>query len=58
MLESEELSPRKGLQPLRVAISGSSVSLPLYESMDALGRDRTLARLRRAAERFAASETD
>ena len=52
MLEREDLNPRQGLQPLRVAISGSNVSLPLYESMEALGRERTLGRLRKAAERL------
>ena len=45
MLSDLELSARKGLQPLRVAISGSTVSPPLFESMAALGRERTLQRL-------------
>ena len=54
MLEAEELSPRKGLQPLRVAVSGSNVSLPLYESMEAIGRTRTLDRLARARTRLEA----
>ncbi len=49
MLESEELNPRKGFQPLRVALSGSSVSPPLFESVAALGKERTLARLDAAA---------
>lgn len=49
MLEANELSARKGLQPLRVAISGSSVSPPLFESVVALGKERTLERLGRAA---------
>jgi len=35
----------KVFQPLRVAVTGSSVSPPLFESMGALGRDRTLARI-------------
>ena len=52
MLETLELSARKGLQPLRVAISGSSVSPPLFESMAALGRERTVARLERASARM------
>jgi len=52
MLDDLDLSPRKGLQPLRVAISGSSVSPPLFESMAALGRDRTVERLTRAAARM------
>jgi glutamyl-tRNA synthetase len=30
---------------VRVAISGRTVSPPLYESMELLGRDRTLGRL-------------
>ncbi|MBT8165697.1 MAG: glutamate--tRNA ligase [Acidimicrobiia bacterium] len=45
MLEDLELNARKGLQPLRVAVTGSSISPPLFESLEALGRDRTLARL-------------
>ena len=53
MLEEQELSPRKGLQPLRVAISGSSISPPLFESMDVLGRDRTLERIDAAAAQLA-----
>ena len=52
MLEELELSARKGLQPLRVAISGSSVSPPLFESIAALGREESVARLGRALERM------
>lgn len=50
MLADLELSARKGLQPLRVAISGATVSPPLFESFAALGKDRALARLTAAAE--------
>jgi glutamyl-tRNA synthetase len=52
MLEEQGLSASKGLQPLRVALTGSSVSPPLFESMEALGRDRTLARLDAAVKRL------
>lgn len=38
----------KAFQPLRVAVTGSSVSPPLFESIAALGRERTLARIERA----------
>lgn len=38
----------KTFQPLRVAVTGSSVSPPLFESIAALGRERTLERLERA----------
>ncbi len=52
MLEANELSARKGLQPLRVAISGSTVSPPLFESIDVLGRDETLRRFAAARSRL------
>jgi glutamyl-tRNA synthetase len=35
----------KVAQPIRVAVTGSSVSPPLFESIELLGRERTLARL-------------
>ena len=38
----------KAFQPLRVAVTGSSVSPPLFESIAALGRETTLRRLDRA----------
>ena len=48
MIEERELSARKGFQPIRVAVSGSMVSPPLFESLEILGRDETLARIRTA----------
>ena len=45
MLAERELSARKGLQPIRVAVSGSTVSPPLFESLEVLGRETTLGRL-------------
>jgi glutamyl-tRNA synthetase len=48
MLADNDLSARKGLQPIRVAISGSTVSPPLFESLDILGREETLTRLHKA----------
>ncbi|MGH8923952.1 MAG: glutamate--tRNA ligase [Acidimicrobiia bacterium] len=50
MLERLGLNARKGLQPLRVAITGSTVSPPLFESLAILGRDAVLARLERARQ--------
>jgi len=38
-------------QPLRVAISGSTVSPGIFESVAVLGRDETLARVDEALER-------
>jgi glutamyl-tRNA synthetase len=40
------LKPRQAFQPIRVAVTGSKVSPGLYESLELLGRDESLARLR------------
>ena len=50
VVERLDLSAGKVFQPLRVAVTGSSVSPPLFESMEALGREETLHRLARALE--------
>lgn len=46
---SAGLSRTKGWQPVRAAVTGSNVSPPLPESLELLGRERTVARLRPAA---------
>jgi glutamyl-tRNA synthetase len=48
----EELGekPRTVYAPIRVAVTGSRVSPGLYESLELLGRDRGLERVRRGAE--------
>jgi glutamyl-tRNA synthetase len=38
-------------QPIRVAISGTTISPGIFESLAALGREETLARIDRALER-------
>jgi glutamyl-tRNA synthetase len=43
------MKPRQAFQPIRVAVTGSKVSPGLYESLELLGRDESLARLTRAA---------
>jgi glutamyl-tRNA synthetase len=40
--------PREAFQPIRIAVTGSKVSPGLFESMELLGRDETLARIRAA----------
>ncbi|OPX06767.1 glutamate--tRNA ligase [Mycobacterium sp. AT1] len=54
LLDGLELKPRKAFGPIRVAVTGSSVSPPLFESMELLGRDRSLARLRGGRDHAAA----
>jgi len=40
--------PREAFQPIRIAVTGSRVSPGLFESIELLGREETLARLRSA----------
>jgi glutamyl-tRNA synthetase len=42
------LKPRHAFGPVRVAVTGRTVSPPLFESIELLGRERTLARLNAA----------
>ncbi len=48
LIDGLGLKPRKAFGPIRVAVTGSSVSPPLFESMELLGRERSLTRLRAA----------
>jgi glutamyl-tRNA synthetase len=48
LIDGLGLKPRKAFAPVRVAVTGRTVSPPLYESMELLGRDRALGRLRHA----------
>ena len=43
------LSRTKGWQPIRAAVTGSNVSPPLPESMELLGKERSVARIRAVA---------
>jgi glutamyl-tRNA synthetase len=43
------LKPKHAFGPVRVAVTGRTVSPPLFESLELLGRDRTLARLAAAS---------
>jgi glutamyl-tRNA synthetase len=45
LVEGLGRKPRQAFGPVRVAVSGRTVSPPLYESLELLGRERTLARL-------------
>jgi glutamyl-tRNA synthetase len=49
LCEREDLKPRQAFQPIRLAITGSTVSPGLFESIELLGREETLSRLERAA---------
>ena len=45
LVEGLGLKPRHAFGPVRIAVTGRKISPPLFESIELLGRDRTLARL-------------
>jgi glutamyl-tRNA synthetase len=55
LLEQLDLKPRKAFGPIRVAATGASVSPPLFESLELLGRARSLQRLRAGRDHAAAA---
>jgi glutamyl-tRNA synthetase len=50
LVEQLGLKPRHAFGPVRVAVTGARVSPPLFESMELLGRERSLMRLRAALD--------
>jgi len=46
LIEKLELKPRFAFGPLRTGISGRRISPPLFESMEILGKEETIARLK------------
>jgi glutamyl-tRNA synthetase len=49
LCEQLGVKPRQAFPPVRVAVTGSKVSPGLYESLELLGREESLARINRAA---------
>jgi glutamyl-tRNA synthetase len=50
LIDGLGLKPRHAFGPVRVAVTGRRISPPLFESMELLGRERSLARLAAARE--------
>jgi glutamyl-tRNA synthetase len=50
LIDGLGLKPKHAFGPVRVAVTGRRVSPPLFESLELLGRDRTLSRLRSALD--------
>jgi glutamyl-tRNA synthetase len=48
--EQKQLGLGKVAQPIRIAISGTTVSPPIFESLEFLGRERTLRRIERCLQ--------
>ncbi|SFC99368.1 glutamate--tRNA ligase [Streptomyces aidingensis] len=53
--EEHGLKLGKAQAPVRVAVTGRTVGLPLFESLEVLGRERTIARIEAALARLTAA---
>ncbi len=52
LAEQKQVGLGKVAQPLRVAICGTTISPPIFDSVDMLGKEKTLARVDRTLEKF------
>ncbi len=52
VLAEHDVKPGKLYQPIRVAITGTSVSPGIFESLSVLGRERSIERIERAVQRL------
>jgi glutamyl-tRNA synthetase len=48
LLDEMGLKPRVAFGPVRIAVTGSHISPPLFESMELLGKERAMSRLKAA----------
>jgi glutamyl-tRNA synthetase len=55
LLERFDLKPGKLYQPIRVSITGTSISPGIFESLAVLGQERSVERIRAAAARLTAA---
>lgn len=55
IVEGMGIKPRIAFQPLFVALTGSNVSIPVFDSIGILGREETIKRLQRLQETLLAS---
>ena len=58
ILAEHGVTPGKLYQPIRVAITGTSVSPGIFESLSVLGKNRSVERIERAVERLSTEAAD
>jgi glutamyl-tRNA synthetase len=58
LLDRFGVKPGKLYQPIRVAITGTTVSPGIFESLSVLGREQALERIQAAVERLSAASAD
>ena len=55
IVEGLEIKPRLAFGPVRIAVSGERISPPLFESMEILGKESSLNRVRALAAKLGGS---
>ncbi|HEY6771128.1 MAG TPA: glutamate--tRNA ligase [Solirubrobacterales bacterium] len=58
ILAEQDVKPGQLYQPIRVAITGTSVSPGIFESLSILGKNRSVERIERAVERLSTEAGD
>jgi glutamyl-tRNA synthetase len=58
ILAEQDVKPGKLYQPIRVAITGTSVSPGIFESLAVLGKERSVERIERAMQRLSTEAGD
>jgi glutamyl-tRNA synthetase len=53
LAEERSVGLGKIAQPLRVAITGTTISPPIFDSVEMLGKEKTLARIAITLKKFA-----
>jgi glutamyl-tRNA synthetase len=57
IVAEHDLKPGKLYQPIRVAITGTSISPGIFESLSVLGRDRSVNRIEKALKRLSSDQS-
>ena len=52
LAEEKSLGLGKVAQPLRVAITGTTISPPIFDSINLLGKEKTLTRINKTIKKF------
>jgi glutamyl-tRNA synthetase len=58
LAEEKGVGLGKIAQPLRVAITGTTISPPIFDSVEMLGKERTLSRINISLKKFAGIPND
>ena len=58
ILAEHDAKPGKLYQPIRVAITGTSVSPGIFETLAVLGKERSIERIERAVQRLSTDGQD